>query len=106
MGFGGVFVLYLVQQAPQFSRGELTAFATPGPNAIQQTAAGAPDDRRHLARTRSERDPREHGFLGSWVAELDVAELDVPLQPKQVLPEIVDHPREPVAVDLSIGLKR
>lgn len=30
-----VFVLYIVQQAPHFRNGELTAFATPAPGAVQ-----------------------------------------------------------------------
>jgi hypothetical protein len=36
-----VFVLYLVQQAPHFSSGELTAFATPAPGAVGQVATNA-----------------------------------------------------------------
>lgn len=36
-----VFVLYLVQQAPYFRSGELTAFATPAPSAAQAGSASA-----------------------------------------------------------------
>ncbi len=37
-----VFVLYVVEQAPHFRSGELTALATPAPGAVQPTAANAP----------------------------------------------------------------
>lgn len=64
-----VFVLYLVQQAPHFSRGELTAFATPVPGVPSTAATADPSAASSIAGTGIGRIPL---ILISTVVEMGI----------------------------------